>query len=277
LTSVIIRIIYDLNNELSNYGLILFDIQPPQESLDTPEDPRTKVTPAMPISNPREWLKKAEFTDMEIDTLMTLGDSIEPLTTYQIRSLGTHENIHKTKDDIAKEFEYLDPRRLALVEKLKKDEGFLQDSYKMKGFAEEAMRKSKDNLKDYGTGYIYLDNKLRHHPLLKNAFSTSQSQPEKIWNTPEITPLVRKSEKIWALSRYLCVIAYLKDNLDMLVLTKKSQNLHEDWEKIVSDMERCGFEGFYRNFSVIFKDGTAEVNLAVREYLVDQLESLPSW
>ena len=271
------QIIYEINNELSKYGINLFDIKPPPEAPDNPNDPRTIIARAIFITDPKRFLTEAGFTAMEVDTLKDLGNSLKRLTSSQVQCLGTHDHLREAIYDIDKEYRDLEPHRKTVVKKLRDDQDIHDDLYKMRGYVEEAWLKSLKNQDDYKNAYIVLSRELRGNIALNTAFQESQSQPEAIWGTPQVRALASKSQKAWALIRYLCAIDYLKGHVAMRTLTPTSQKFHENWENILEDMARSGFTGFTRSIPDIFVGSTSKINPSTRDYLINQLDALPTW
>jgi len=287
------EIIFNLNNELTKYGIVWIDIKPPAEepvvptdSLATmepakepadPGDPRTLVKPGRHLPNPMEFLKAAGFTWLEVEILKDLGNAVKRLNSSQVKCIGTHDNFREAIADIEKEFRDLEEHRQALVEKLQNNEEFHYNLYKMKGFIEEALRKSKGNRRDYEIAYSTLSREVSSNPTLNAAFHECQSQPEIIWDNERIRNLAIKSEKGWSLTRYLCAIDSLKRDVSLRKLTPRSKNLHDDWQNIVSELKRCSFTGFCQDIHEIFEGETQNIKPAVRHYLIKQLETLPTW
>ncbi|HKR58257.1 MAG TPA: hypothetical protein VJS64_00885, partial [Pyrinomonadaceae bacterium] len=164
---------------LQNEGIYYFQITPPTDSPKDPKDYRTIVASAERITNPNQFL--SGFTSREIEILKELANALKRLGPSEIRALGTHENHHKSVEDIRKEFTDMEPHRMAVVEGLQSNQLFRRSSKEFLEYADEAWRKSIYNRRDYAGAHQIMSTEIGD-PELRAAFGGCQSTPERIWD-----------------------------------------------------------------------------------------------
>lgn len=234
---------------------------------DRPEDPRTTIEPSLPITDRKEFLN--DFMDREMEVLFELENAIKRLDESQVQALGTHENRNKTIRWIEKEFQYLEPKRLAIIAELQNEDLFLADAQSLLEFANEACRKSAHNRKEYTIGRNLCLKEI-NDPDLKKCFSDCHSTPEEIWDCDEIKRLSKRAKLARALGEYLVVLGELHEN--QIERSHPADRTIERFEYVTVELEHCGVKGTPEQISGVFLGG--KIQETVRSKLINLLELL---
>lgn len=269
----IVQILHELQKEDIHY----FEITTPSDDSDNPNNYRTVVATAFPILNRKEFLQ--DFTSLEFEILEDLENSLRHLGASQIRALGTHENKEKTIYDIKKEFRDMDRHILHVINSLKRDGSFFDDSYEIMIYADEAWRKSIDNRGDYAEACKLMLAEIKNSQL-RASFRACQSLPEQIWRTDQIiNDLAQISKKTKAFTKYLYAIAYHRDHIAERTARKSmtAPRFGHLWNESLKEINQSGFKGFPSDISNIFIDNTSKIKPEVRDRLLRELESLRAW
>ena len=269
--------IVEILHKLQRADIHYFEIRTHRDAADNPNDYRTTVMNAFPITNSEDFLEK--FTSFEIQILKDLDNSLKRLGASEIRALGTHENKEKTIYDIEKEFRDMYRYIPKVINSLDRDDCFFYSSYEMMTYADEAWRKSTYNRMDYIDAYNRMLTEI-NNPILKAAFQSCQKSHEQIWGTDQVIDgFAQTSKKTKAFTKYLHAIAYYRGHISERVLrrSKDAKRIGHIFDESLQEMNQCGFNGFPSEIHDLFIGNTSEIKQEVRNQLIGELESLRAW
>lgn len=260
----------EMLHKLQEEGVLnYFEVTPPEPDKN-PKDYRTTVRSAMPVT-------LSGFNDYERKILIDLSNGLRHLDPSQIRALGTHENCEKTVEDIEKEFKDMATHINETIKGLLEAKPFLFNAREMMEFADEAWRKSKKNRENYKQALAIMIREINDGEL-KEVLLNAQSQPEQIWDSPEVQELARKAEQVRSFTRYLHAIAYYYElRLTGKPLSPKDRGkFDKEWERIINEMALAGLSGFPATIDDIFVGTTYTIEPGTRDMLIAHLQLLPA-
>lgn len=275
----LIEILWDLQRD---HLLHYFEIKPPQNDPDNPQNHKTTVAHAIPIPDADKFLNG--FTQCEINILKDLANCLKRLGPGEIRALGTHQNNQKTCADTKREFEYIerDKHRLKVINCLRSNNCFFEDAKEMLEYADEAYRKSKGNIDDYKNAHETMSSEIADIKL-QTAFNKCQFSSEHIWGTNDMEKLAQKSEKMLYFCRYLYALAYYRKNpahrkyleTNGRRLPKGVGKYYYHYHEGIKGMEKCGIIRFPISINSVFKENRTEIIVPkYHDLLIETLESL---
>ncbi|MFH1009457.1 MAG: hypothetical protein V1800_18425 [Candidatus Latescibacterota bacterium] len=269
-----IEILYDLQQE----GILpYFDIRPPEDAPENPTDYRTTVRPGLPTFDPPGFL--GVFTSREKVVIDQLGIFIRRLGPSQIRALGTHENRHKTLEDIEKELRDSERRGLweRLIEELEKDGDFFACAEELHVYADEAHRKSVRNQKDYEEARGLLETEI-NDSTLKEVFLNCQKAGEEIWNREDegVRDKTFRSKKFYALTCYLAGLSYFGQQVGEREVqhSPSAQERKKQWQSSRAELASYGFDGLPRNLTDCFEGRSRSLRDVVRRRLLEVVRAV---
>ena len=247
--------------------LSYFDVQPPRDSPDIANDPRTTIEPSLAAAADTALL--AEFTKEEQAVLWDLANAVKRLGLEEIRALGTHENFEKTAQDIEREFRYMIPHIAKIKECIQAGVPFDKPALEVMECAEEAYRKSEGNKQRYDFAWRAFQKELTH-PTLKEAFLYCQRSATEIWGQSRMKDLVKQSRAAYIRAKYL-------NQIGRWSADRRRPPRAEDEEEVselVQKLKRIGVDNLPVTPSKIFVDESDAVLPTIKQKLLALLQQL---
>jgi hypothetical protein len=255
---------------LQNEGVFYFEVTPPVDAPNSPNDHRTTVTSGMTITSSSQFLN--DFSSREIEIVQEFANSVKHLGPSEIRALGTHENYLKTVEDVVKEFTDMTPHRTKVVDKLKSGDSFSEDSGEMLEYVDEAWRKASANRADYSDARTIVLKELGDRDL-RNVVENCQATPDHIWDHPKVTYLAQHAERALAVSQYVHGLG-MHQKLHRHGSQKLRNQFTQIWQEGIDGTRKHGFGHLPGEINKVFVGNTGEIAPEVREQLLTMLNSI---
>ena len=216
-------------------GLSYFDFRlstRPNGEEYPPSHYATIIKPAMPIDDPRTFLKG--FKNREREVVLSLRTGICRLCGYEIRTLGTHYDQAATISDIKWELKKWLPICRSVIGKLRNPNEALDWSNDFSIYSNEAFRKSVENRAPYESAR---SNILRELPdvLVGSIVDDIQQTGASIWEGDIMTRLSRTSKIAFAISEYIECIRYFREAPEQRITqsTDRAKSMRHRWDKAI--------------------------------------------
>jgi hypothetical protein len=256
----LVTVLYRLRQE---DVLPYFDITPPDDAQQTPNDYRTTIEPALSAAADDHLLE--DFTPKEREVVNDLKNALKRLTVEQIRALGTHENFKKTASDVEREFKWMQKKVCEIEQQLNAGGSFHGVAQQVLEYTDEACRKSERNRGNYAKARELVLAELNHADT-KDAFGDCQESDHEIWERNEMRELAKRARRAHAIARYLERIAYWS--------TARAQrgphnNADSALAEVSAELRSAGIRGLPDSLEQVFEN-----NQVFREGMKEKLLAL---
>ena len=260
-----VKVLYRLRQD----GILpYFDIVPPADAPQEPNDYRTTIEPALSAAADDGLLE--DFTLKEREIIAELQNAFKRLTAEEMRALGTHENFEKTAGDIEREFRWMQKVVKEMERCLNSGAPFHQAAQEVLEFADEACRKSERNRENYVNARNRVLAEL-NHPDTKQLFKECQASDGVIWDRDEMRQLAKRARCAFARAHYLERIAYWSG---VVKQRSPSRNAEAALAEAIAELTSAGIRGLPESLEQIFVGGSSVIQQAAKEKLLAVVAAL---
>ncbi|MBU4319656.1 MAG: hypothetical protein KJ739_00995 [Nitrospinae bacterium] len=194
-------------------------VKPPEENKDEITHEKTVFTTGLTPTTKSGILERSNiFNDSERIIIDELAEILRHLNEEEIRALGTHENADQTAGAIIFELDHwkkfinyaID---LIAGSRIIDDKGRNAFWYSIEAFeyADEAVRKSKTNMKAYNEAWNRFDKHIvEREGLILKAFIKKQKKAPSIWDATKVHDLSIDAQKAMSFSKILRAFSLCK-------------------------------------------------------------------
>ena len=260
--------------QMQEQGILPYlQIVPPSENPGQPAHPKTIIMRGM--EDPDEDHFLADFTRKERELLKDWKYSIRNLDGSQIRALGTHVDLRETIADVYYEFDKAIPFCTHIVDRLRENSCFLDDSYNLSRFSREADRKSRTNRNDYKNARKHMMDNIRTDEL-HHAFELSHKEDSEIWETVDMSDFGTISRQAWAVARYMECVAYYRNNIDARRRSnsKKDLRISHQWNECCPEVRTCKIQSLPTEIAYLFDGTDGDVKPEIRGKMIEVIDDL---
>lgn len=245
-----------------------FDIVPPVDAPQEPNDYRTTIEPALSAAADDGLLE--DFTQKEREVIRDLQNAFKRLTAEELRALGTHENFEKTAADIEREFRWMQNAVSEMHRCIRAGMPFHQAAQEVLEFADEACRKSERNRENYVNARNRVLAELNHADT-KQAFEDCQASHVDIWDRNEMKQLAKRARCGYARARYLERIAHWASPAKQRSL---SRNAEAALAEAIAELTSAGIRGLPESLDHVFVGSSTVLQEAAKEKLLEVVAAL---